>query len=80
MSDLGRSASRPTVFQRCGMVALIVGTLHSLLNQGDLIVSGLLDRVVALRIIGKYVIPFIVSNLGTMTSLRPPEDPSPRAR
>lgn len=75
MSDLWRSACRPAVFRRCGVVGLIVGTLLSLLNQGDLIVAGRFDRVVTLRIIGNYLIPFIVSNLGAMTSLRPRERP-----
>jgi hypothetical protein len=40
------------VFRRCVVVALVVGTLLSLLNQGD------------------YLIPFVVANLGAMTSLR----------
>jgi hypothetical protein len=57
------------VFRRCGVVALVVGTLLSLLNQGDVIVAGRLDRVVTLRIIGNYLILFILANLGAMTSL-----------
>ena len=68
MSDLWRSACRPAVFRRCGVVALVVGTLLSLLNQGDMILAGQFDRVVTLRVIGNYLIPFIVSNLGAMTS------------
>ena len=69
MADLWRSAGRPAVFRRCSVVALVVGTLLSLLNQGDLILAGAFDRVVALRILGNYLIPFIVGNLGAMTSL-----------
>lgn len=72
--DLWRSACRRTVFRRCGVVALVVGTLLSLLNQGDLIAAGRFDRAVMLRIVGNYLIPFIVSNLGAMTPL-PPRDP-----
>ncbi len=68
-SDLWRSACRPAVFRRCGAVAVAVGTVLSLINQGDLIVAGRFDRVLVLRIIGNYVIPFVVSNLGAMTSL-----------
>ena len=75
MSDLWRSACRPAVFRRCGVVALVVGTLLSLLNQGDVILAGRFDGVVALRVIGNYVIPFVVSNLGAMTSLAPRGDP-----
>ena len=63
------------MFRRCGVVALVVGTLLSLLNQGDLILAGRLDGLVTARIIGNYLIPFVVANLGAMTSL-PPHDPS----
>ncbi len=79
IADFGRSACRPAVFRRCGVVAVVVGTLLSLLNQGDLIVAGRFDHVVTLRIIGNYLIPFIVSNVGAMTSL-PPRDGDTRAR
>ena len=56
------------------MVALVVGTLLSLLNQGDVIVAGRFDGLVALRVIGNYLIPFIVSNLGAMSSAPPRVD------
>jgi hypothetical protein len=81
VGDLWRSACRPAVFRRCGVVALVVGTLLSLLNQGDMIIAGRFDRVVTLRIIGNYLIPFVVANLGAMTSLPPRHDSrSPRRR
>jgi hypothetical protein len=63
------SACRPAVFRRCGLVAVVVGTALSLLNQGDAIFTGRFDGVVVLRIVGNFVIPFIVSNVGAMTSL-----------
>ncbi len=75
MPDLWRNACRPPVFQRCGAIALAVGTLLSLVNQGDLIVAGRFDNVLALRILGNYLIPFVVSNLGAMTSPPPREGP-----
>jgi len=61
-------------------VALVVGTLLSLLNQGDVIVAGRFDRVVTLRIIGNYLIPFVVANLGAMTSLPPRDEPGAHRR
>src|SRR5262249_17497028 len=75
--DLWRSACRPHVLRRCLGVALGVGTLLSLLNQGDAIAAGRFDAVVLLRIVGNYLIPFIVSNLGAMTTApaRPDERP-----
>ena len=74
MFDLWQSACRPVVFRRCGVIALVVGTLLSLHNQGDVIVAGRFDGVVTLRVIGNYLIPFVVSNLGAMTSA-PPREP-----
>jgi hypothetical protein len=68
VSDAWRSACRPPVFRRCLVIALVVGTLLSLVNQGDAIVGGHVDRIVALRMIANYVIPFVVSNLGAMGS------------
>jgi len=73
--ELWRSACRPPVFRRCVVVALVVGTLLSLLNQGDVIIVGRFNRVIALRIIGNYLIPFVVANLGAMSS--PPHDRRP---
>lgn len=75
MSDLWRSACRPAVFRRCSVVALVVGTLLSLLNQGDVILAGPFDGVVTLRVLGNYLIPFVVSNLGAVTSPAPRHDP-----
>ena len=62
------------MFRRCGVVALVVGTLLSLLNHGDVILAGRFDGVAALRVIGNYLIPFIVSNLGAMSSAPPRVD------
>jgi hypothetical protein len=38
------------VFRRCVVVAPAVGTLLSLLDQGDVIIAGRFDRAVTLRI------------------------------
>ena len=70
------SARRPAVFRRCAVIALVVGTLLSLVNQGDLILRGRLDGVALLRILANYVIPFVVSNLGAMAS-KPGQAPAP---
>jgi hypothetical protein len=79
-SNLWWSACRPVVFRRCGTIALVVGTLLSLANQGDAIIAGRYDGVLALRIVANYLIPFVVSNLGAMTSLPPGERPERRLR
>lgn len=80
VSDLWRSACRLVVFRRCGTIALVVGTLLSLVNQGDLILARRFDRLLALRIFANYLIPFVVGNLGAMSSLPPREGPKRHAR
>ena len=70
---LWRSACRPAIFRRCAMIAGVVGTLLSVVNQTNALMSGRVDLAVGLRIVANYLIPFIVSNLGAMTSLPPSE-------
>jgi hypothetical protein len=73
--DLARSARRAPIARRCLSIALVVGTLLSLVNQGDLLVAGHIGTATVLRILANYVIPFVVANLGAMSSLpsRQPE-------
>lgn len=68
-ADLWRSACRPAIFRRCSTIGLIVGTLLSVINQGDAIFAGQFDSTLALRILANFLIPFVVSNLGAMSSL-----------
>lgn len=65
-ADLWQSACRPAVFRRCGLIALVVGTLLSLVNQGDVLLGGGLDGRMALKLAANYLLPFAVSNLGAM--------------
>ena len=67
--DLARSARRPPIARRCFSIALVVGTLLSLVNQGDLLVTGHISTATVLRILANYAIPFVVANLGAMSSL-----------
>lgn len=69
LADCWRSARRPAIFRRCATIAVVVGTLLSIVNQADVLLAGQLDMVLALRIVANYLIPFIVSNLGAMSSL-----------
>jgi hypothetical protein len=46
---------------------LVVGTLLTLVNQFDALTSGI-TAPTALGIAANYLIPFVVSNLGAMTT------------
>ncbi len=73
LADLWWSARRPAVVRRCGTIALVVGTLLSAVNQGDAILAGHLTPVTMLQIAANYLIPFVVANLGALSS--PPSRP-----
>ena len=67
--DLWRSARRPAIFRRCSLIALLVGTLLTVVNQLDVMTGARADPAFALRVVANYLIPFVVSNLGAMASL-----------
>lgn len=54
------------MFRRCSLIAVVVGTLLTLVNQFDALASEITTPT-AFAIAGNYVIPFIVSNLGAMS-------------
>jgi hypothetical protein len=56
--------------RRTVTVALVVGTLLTLINQGDHIASGELDLAVALKIVANYLIPWCVSSIGYIWARR----------
>lgn len=69
LRDLLRSARRPRVLRRCSLLAGIVGTLLTLVNQSDVLATGRLDLPLIGKIVANYLIPFAVSNLGAMSGL-----------
>jgi hypothetical protein len=67
-ADLSRSVRRPHVLRRTVVIALTVGTILTAVNLGDVIAAGSFDAQVRLKIAMNYVVPFVVSNLGAMSS------------
>lgn len=67
LRDLLRSARRPRVLRRCSLIAVVVGTLLTLVNQFDALTSGRPDLPLVGKIVANYLIPFAVSNLGAMS-------------
>lgn len=56
--------------RRTVTVALVVGTLLTLVNQGDRLASGEADLAVALRVAANYLIPWVVSSIGYISAGR----------
>jgi len=66
--DVAASAPRPRVFRRCSLIAVVVGTLLTLINQFDVVATGHADLADIAKIVANYLIPFVVSNLGAATA------------
>lgn len=57
----------PVRLRRTSTIALVVGTILTLLNQGDVIVSGSATDATAIKAGLNYLVPFVVSNLGLLS-------------
>ena len=61
--------SRPSL-SRCIPIALLVGTVLSLVNQGSVVFGGHANLATWIRIGTNYVVPFCVSSSGFFASQR----------
>ena len=59
-----------TTFRTAWPIALVVGSVLSLVNQGDRLVSGPQDLSTLLRVVANYAIPYVVSSLGYLSAPR----------
>lgn len=65
-----RVAFEPPIVKRSVRVALVVGTLLALINQGDLILSGQLDPRTLFKIGLTYLVPYSVSTWASVQTVR----------
>lgn len=56
--------------RRTVRIALVVGTVLTAINQGDVLVRGQASAATAVKIVFNFLIPFIVSNLGVLAGDR----------
>lgn len=70
-----RLVLRGVTFRTCIRVALVVGTVLTLVNQGSVIAGG--DATVAtwVRVGVNYLVPFIVSSIGYLAPFRCRDEP-----
>lgn len=61
---------RGVTFPTCSRVALVVGTILTLVNQGSVIVGGDATAVTWVRVGVNYLVPFIVSSIGYLAPFR----------
>ncbi len=59
-----------TLLCRTLIIAAIVGTILSLINQAHIIAAGEADAATWARVVANYIVPFIVSNVGALSATR----------
>lgn len=75
-SDALRQLACGATARTCLPVALLVGTVLSLVNQADVVASGAAGAAVVPKIAANYVIPFLTSSTGALLAVRQPGAPS----
>ncbi len=65
-----QSSIKPSVVRRSMRVALIVGTILVIINQGDKLVEGRLDSVIILKILLTYLVPYLVATYAAVAALK----------
>jgi len=60
----------PSNLRRTVTIALVVGCVLSLINEGDVLVHGHATGSTGLKIGLNFVVPFIVSNLGVLAGTK----------
>ncbi len=71
---LGLVFLRPTL-RRTVRIALVVGTILSLVNQGAVILGGHASTGAWLRVAANYFVPFCVSSAGFLSATRVAREP-----
>lgn len=66
--EAARLCLAPSTLRRTLKIALIVGTLLSLINQGDIILAGQANVLTWVRVLANYVIPWAVSSVGFLSA------------
>ena len=70
-------ATRPAIVKRSARVALVVGTVLTLINQGGRLLVLDIDAPTLARIVLTYIVPYCVSTWAAVGALRerPPTGP-----
>ena len=56
----------PAMLRRSGLIALVVGTILTAINQGDVLLAGQWSPAFAWKLPLTYAVPFIVATLGAL--------------
>jgi hypothetical protein len=64
------SAAEPSVRNRALKVAVLVGTILVLINQGDVLLAGQASGKTWLQIVLTYMVPYCVSTFASVQAIR----------
>jgi len=62
------------MLRRSGGIALVVGTLLTAINQGDVLLAGLWPTALLWKVPLTYAVPFVVATLGALGTGRVPHE------
>ena len=62
--------AKGATFRTASKIAVVVGTLLTVVNQGSLIASGDASWATWVRTVANYVIPYTVASIGYLTPFR----------
>jgi len=65
-----RQLSRGATLRTCVPVAVVVGSLLSAVNEGDVLVSGMVTQRVVVKLVANLLIPFLTSSTGALLAVR----------
>lgn len=71
---------RGATLRTCTPLALVVGTLLSAVNQGDVLLTGRGDGRVAVKVAANLLVPFLTSSTGALLAVRRPQAAGPRSQ
>ena len=63
---------RGVTFTTCARIALVVGTILSVVNQGAVMIDGDTTVMTWVRVGSNYLVPFVVSSIGYLAPFRQP--------
>jgi len=65
-----RQLSRGATLRTCAPVALVVGSFLSAMNEGDVLVSGTVNKRVVVKLAADLLTPFLTSSTGALLAVR----------
>lgn len=77
LGSLVRLCCRPRHLRRTSTIAIVVGSWLTLFNQGEVLWAGGLSFALLLKVLLNYLTPFVVANLGLLSSERKNETITP---